>query len=797
MQYAAPFTMSRKIPSKVAKNAGFIPLLNPGSSLLNICLFFFLFCTLVSWQVFSLEDTDQDEIINIDDIDDDNDGIPDAVEQYCTNPDLANSTSGSGAYQDDIYWFNWTGADFEDGLQDGDTQTFNLSDGTQITATISNVVNLRNAGGEGYVPDDMNTWSGARLHQLYNTDGESEVFHSGGSTQDNVSFDISFSATKNGRTVYPDYVFIDGESTNGKGEYIKAVANQGYWKLLEDSGPGASYTGLGTQSLDIRDTESKNVGTSLFYIEDATQFSIEIFNHGGQAVGFGILLECDTDGDGIYNQLDLDSDNDGIPDIIEAGGADTDGDGLGDQATDSDGDGLMDIFETSAGNTSSLFDTDGDGVNEVSGDLDGDSQPNWADLDSDGDGILDIKEMGGTDLDNDGQIDTHETDTDADGYGDKVDGDIGNDGIAENSKNTIVLTSADTNADGKPDSGYNSGDTDYDGKADFLDIDADADGIVDNTEAQPTIMFSIVSGADSDRDGIDNNFDNSVSFGGNGLLAEDTDGDLIPDYQDTDTDEDGILDQIEGHDTDGDHIADANSLSNTGLPLGIDIDNDGLDDGYDNNTASADPTNSGLSPASHPKFNGGLDQDWRAQSTLDIEYEFFELKELQKHIFLTWKLSRDWVGAKFQVFRKIGDAGHFEKIGQVLSNAAGFYTFKDPKITNPHKKERLYYQLNRISPNNKFSQSAIRVVSVRPKILDIEISPNPASSWVQIRTQKQSLSGHEIKVLTAEGKVILKKSFSTTQNDSWILDCSSYPPGLYIIHAKYKEEEKQFKLLMF
>ncbi|MEM6802824.1 MAG: CshA/CshB family fibrillar adhesin-related protein, partial [Bacteroidota bacterium] len=548
--------MSRKIPPKIAFPNGFHLYVNLGSKLLNICLLFFLLLSLVSWQILSMPDTDQDGVINIDDLDDDNDGIPDAVEQYCQNANLANSTSGAGSYQDYIYWFNWTDAAFSDGLQDGDSQTFHLSDGTQITATISQVVNLQNNGGDGYVADDMNTWSGARLHQLYNTSGSAEVFHSGGATLDNVSFDISFQATKNGRTVYPDYVFIDGESTNGKGEYINAVANQGYWKVLEHWGAGASYTGLGTQTLNITDTESGATGTSVFYIEDATQFSIEIENHGGQAVGFGIFLECDSDGDGIYNQLDLDSDNDGIADILEAGGADTNGDGLGDQLTDTDGDGLADIFETAAGNTSSLFDADGNGINEISGDLDGDGQFNWSDLDSDDDGILDIVEVGGNDFVNDGQIDSHTTDTDADGFADAVDGDVGNDGTAENSSNAMLLSSADINSDGKPDSGYSTADTDGDGKANFLDIDVDGDGIVDHTEAQATTMFSLPSGSDSDGDGIDNNYDNFSGFGGNGVVVEDTDGDLVPDYQDTDADEDLILDQIEGHDPDGDHIAD-------------------------------------------------------------------------------------------------------------------------------------------------------------------------------------------------------------------------------------------------
>ena len=65
-----------------------------------------------------MELVSNDGVADITDIDDDNDGIPDAVEQYCANPTLANSISGTGAYQDNIYWFNWTDADFSDATFD-------------------------------------------------------------------------------------------------------------------------------------------------------------------------------------------------------------------------------------------------------------------------------------------------------------------------------------------------------------------------------------------------------------------------------------------------------------------------------------------------------------------------------------------------------------------------------------------------------------------------------------------------------------------------------------------------------
>ena len=53
----------------------------------------------------------------------------------------------------------------------------------------------------------------------------------------------------------------------------------------------------------------------------------------------------DTDADGTPNYLDLDSDDDGIVDLVESGGVDADGDGLVDAFLDSDGDGIPDTAD--------------------------------------------------------------------------------------------------------------------------------------------------------------------------------------------------------------------------------------------------------------------------------------------------------------------------------------------------------------------------------------------------------------------------------------------------------------------
>jgi gliding motility-associated-like protein len=125
---------------------------------------------------------------------------------------------------------------------------------------------------------------------------------------------------------------------------------------------------------------------------------------------------CDTDGDGIPNYMDLDSDNDGVTDVYESGGTDADNDGEVDGPIgtngipvdsnggaipgDTDNDGAVDPYD---------IDDDGDGINTIDEDIDnngdprnddtdGDGTPNYLDLDADGDGVTDVQEiLDGTD----------------------------------------------------------------------------------------------------------------------------------------------------------------------------------------------------------------------------------------------------------------------------------------------------------------------------------------------------------------------------------------------------------------
>lgn len=315
----------------------------------------------------------------------------------------------------------------------------------------------------------------------------------------------------------------------------------------------------------------------------------------------------DADGDGIPNFQDLDSDNDGIPDAVE-GALDTDGDGIPNFLDrDSDNDGIPDAVEDMIGGNMDIdgdgiadgydvdavggTDTNGDGVPDGLGsqDTDGDGRVDYLDIDADNDGIpdsveadieialdtdmdgindlFDVDATGGVDDNNDGVDDNvTATNTDADNVADYLDLDSDNDGLLD----VHEAGGADSDSDGlidDPDSNEGSisfpTDTDGDGTGDWRSLDSDGDGTPDITGGDGAPLDNDGDGiiddpSDDDGDGIANGVDSASFFGdaadsdGDGLSdaeegQRDTDGDGIPDDQDTDSDNDGIDDALEGN----------------------------------------------------------------------------------------------------------------------------------------------------------------------------------------------------------------------------------------------------------
>jgi len=311
-------------------------------------------------------DTDGDGTPNYLDKDSDDDGIPDGVE---AGDDPANpvDTDGDGT------------PDYQDPDSDGDTIPDEIEAGDDPT----NPVDTDGDGTPDYLDAD--------------------------SDNDSIPDSVEGSGDADGDGT-PNYLDDDSDGDT-----------------IPDSVEGAGDTdGDGTPNYLDDDSDGDTIPDSVEGTGDADGDGIPNYldnddNDGPDADADGdtilnkdedIAGREDADGDGIQNKADQDSDNDGIPDSVEAGDSDTstppvdtDGDGLPDFVDpDSDDDGIPDEIEAGDDPTDPV-DTDGYGTpdyldedsdndsipdsEEGSGDTDGDGIPDFQDPDSDNDGIPD------------------------------------------------------------------------------------------------------------------------------------------------------------------------------------------------------------------------------------------------------------------------------------------------------------------------------------------------------------------------------------------------------------------------
>ena len=336
--------------------------------------------------------------------------------------------------------------------------------------------------------------------------------------------------------------------------------------------------------------------------------------------------------------LPNDTDNDGVPDVVEEiqgtdpalvdSFIDSDGDGVSDfeesvrgsdaqdntdalQAVDTDGDGVPDYIEAREGSdptdASSVIDTDKDGIADYVETLAGSDPTDPMNLptDTDDDGVPDVvEEIQGTDP----AISDDFIDSDGDGVSDFEESVRGSDA----QDNTDALQAVDTDHDGVPDyievregsdptDALSGNDADNDGIADYIETlagsdptnpmslpaDTDNDGVPDVVEQiQGTDPESADDFIDSDSDGV-SDFEEFIRGtdpldNSDGLQAVDTDHDGVPDYIEIREGSDPT-DALSVIDTDNDGIADyvetlAGSDPTNPMSLPTDTDNDGVPD---------------------------------------------------------------------------------------------------------------------------------------------------------------------------------------------------------------------------
>jgi Secretion system C-terminal sorting domain len=506
---------------------------------------------------------------------------------------------------------------------------------------------------------------------------------------------------------------------------------------------------------------------------------------GASNTGLGLgASNINLDGDAVPNFLDVDSDNDGIPDVVETGGPDANNNGIIDGFVDVNTDGLHDGYIN--GTALLLTGTDGDANGRAdtwpNKNLDRDLRPNAYDMDSDGDGIIDVIEAGLPDIISPFGV---------------VDGVIGTNGWSASVSSLLAINLRNTDASGNPD---------------YLDIDADDDGIPDNIEGMSTAGYiRPTSATDTDGDGLVNHYDNVVGFGGTGIQVYDHDGDAVPDYRDLDTDGDGSPDICEGNDWDLNGICDQ-----VFTLTGLDTDGDGLDNRFDSLNSVTNIRGTSYMMGSGGSLTGDatpgtratvqkaipaqIDRDWRFVGlVLPVQFLNFSGVLHSAQELLSWSIIATKDIDHFEIERSL-DNTSYVNVGIVtdavkLNEQQRFGYTDDISMVSS---DIIYYRLKVIGKAGEIKYSNVLVVRLGQNRTAVSIMPNPAHDYVTVRFFVEKESEVTIRIVDNIGKtVLIQKQKATKGNNTVQLNnLARYSAGVYSLQVLVNDEIVTNKLIL-
>lgn len=291
-------------------------------------------------------DFDGDEIPDGDDLDNDNDGIPDLVE---------GTVDTDGDLTPDARDFDSDGDGIADFIEAGNQPTNPVDTDGDGTPDFLDLDSNNDGTPDSVFADDDSDQDGIpnALEGSGDTDGDG-VLNSADIDSDNdaipdaVEFGSGNSAVDTDGDGVPDFQDLDSD-------------NDGIPDAFE-----SNFFTVNVAELD-QDLDGRLDGNLIF----GTNGLADVVETDDDS-GIPVFAIADTDDDGVQDFRDLDSDSDGVNDVSEAGADDVNSDGMIDNGVDSNDDGL---FE---GNINFLF------ADSRLPDVDTDFLPDFQDADADG-----------------------------------------------------------------------------------------------------------------------------------------------------------------------------------------------------------------------------------------------------------------------------------------------------------------------------------------------------------------------------------------------------------------------------
>lgn len=178
-------------------------------------------------------------------------------------------------------------------------------------------------------------------------------------------------------------------------------------------------------------------------------------------------------------------------------------------------------------------------------------------------------------------------------------------------------------------------------------------------------------------------------------------------------------------------------------------------------------------------------------AVLPIKLNSFAVQKSGSNTRISWVTSQEANSREF-VIERSKNGFSWSSVGAIAatgnSNAVRNYSFVD---NNPEKGIN-FYRLKMLDADNKFTTSETKSVLFSNSDV-VLITPNPASSFVNIYMSKNNTSLSQIIVTDANGKVV---NNVRTADQTYLLQTGNYTKGLYVIKVIGAESTSTQKVII-
>lgn len=159
-------------------------------------------------------------------------------------------------------------------------------------------------------------------------------------------------------------------------------------------------------------------------------------------------------------------------------------------------------------------------------------------------------------------------------------------------------------------------------------------------------------------------------------------------------------------------------------------------------------------------------------------------RPLENSVLLTWETATELNNLGFEIERRSSNTEQFEKIGWMEgtgnSQSTIDYEFKDITV---EKGVVYYYRLKQLDFNGEWAYSNIVSAEMGSSaVIDIQMHPNPANNFVEIRLDEHLNDGFEVELFNVQGEVIFQSN--NIQENIFIFEVNALVPGLYFVNVK-------------